>query len=44
MAMISGMSGRKASGSSPTSPINADKVENEGKELCCNSFLPLQES
>ncbi|KAM9011021.1 myosin light chain kinase, smooth muscle isoform 2-T2 [Ara ararauna] len=29
MAMISGMSGRKASGSSPTSPINADKVENE---------------
>ncbi|XP_068543609.1 myosin light chain kinase, smooth muscle isoform X1 [Anas acuta] len=29
MAMISGMSGRKASGSSPTSPINADKLENE---------------
>ncbi|KAM9380329.1 myosin light chain kinase, smooth muscle isoform 1-T1 [Phaethornis superciliosus] len=29
MAMISGMSGRKASGSSPTSPINADKAENE---------------
>uniref|UniRef100_A0A8B9QM31 Myosin light chain kinase, smooth muscle n=1 Tax=Apteryx owenii TaxID=8824 RepID=A0A8B9QM31_APTOW len=29
MAMISGMSGRKASGSSPTSPINTDKVENE---------------
>ncbi|XP_040559302.1 myosin light chain kinase, smooth muscle isoform X1 [Gallus gallus] len=29
MAMISGMSGRKASGSSPTSPINADKVDNE---------------
>ncbi|XP_010014632.1 PREDICTED: myosin light chain kinase, smooth muscle isoform X2 [Nestor notabilis] len=37
MAMISGMSGRKASGSSPTSPINADKVENEGKEF--HAFL-----
>uniref|UniRef100_A0A8V5GL05 Uncharacterized protein n=1 Tax=Melopsittacus undulatus TaxID=13146 RepID=A0A8V5GL05_MELUD len=44
MAMISGMSGRKASGSSPTSPINADKVENEGKEFCCTLFLPLRES
>ncbi|XP_009994333.1 PREDICTED: myosin light chain kinase, smooth muscle isoform X3 [Chaetura pelagica] len=40
MAMISGMSGRKASGSSPTSPINADKVENEGKEF---SYAFLEE-
>lgn len=38
MAMISGMSGRKASGSSPTSPINADKLENEGKNLAAPPF------
>ncbi|XP_006259476.3 myosin light chain kinase, smooth muscle isoform X1 [Alligator mississippiensis] len=29
MAMISGLSGRKASASSPTSPINTEKIENE---------------
>lgn len=31
MAMISGLSGRKSStGSSPTSPLNAEKLESEG--------------
>lgn len=31
MAMISGLSGRKSSTGSPTSPINAEKLESEGK-------------
>lgn len=33
MAMISGLSGRKSSTGSPTSPLNAEKLESEGKEL-----------
>ena len=32
MAMISGLSGRKSSTGSPTSPLNAEKLESEGKE------------
>lgn len=31
MAMISGLSGRKSSTGSPTSPLNAEKLESEGK-------------
>ena len=33
MAMISGLSGRKSSTGSPTSPLNAEKLESEGKGL-----------
>lgn len=39
MAMISGLSGRKSSTGSPTSPLNAEKLESEGKELQ-KGFLP----
>lgn len=40
MAMISGLSGRKSSTGSPTSPLNAEKLESEGKGLQ-RDFLQL---
>jgi hypothetical protein len=39
MAMISGLSGRKSSTGSPTSPLNAEKLESEGKE-CEEDLAP----
>uniref|UniRef100_A0A8I5KZ33 Myosin light chain kinase n=1 Tax=Homo sapiens TaxID=9606 RepID=A0A8I5KZ33_HUMAN len=37
MAMISGLSGRKSSTGSPTSPLNAEKLESE--EMTWSSSL-----
>lgn len=43
MAMISGLSGRKSSTGSPTSPLNAEKLESEGKELQEDFLQPVGE-
>lgn len=41
MAMISGLSGRKSSTGSPTSPLNAEKLESEGKALQEDFLQPV---
>ena len=43
MAMISGLSGRKSSTGSPTSPLNAEKLESEGKMIQEDFLQPAGE-